>query len=1384
MSMIKDIISHINCMLGCLENYIAIDNGQGCTDINVACENLILGMMNVIYDYNLENYNSKSHIANAKGIDLIDGKRKICVQVTSNHKISKLKDTIENVNKIESLSGYHLKFFVLAHKANNLRDYKIENKESLRFKFDAQQDIIDFHSFSSDIKRLSECKIHTLNAFFCCWLGEEYYNPLFFKEGIENKNQHESFERPEDYYPREISVIGGDGFPIEKYIYIERYKSHTLVEYIQNKVIDYTGKHWLLIAAGQTGKSYEVKNLAFLLSQTDDTFPVVFEAKNFKDKSQKINIPFYYSEEHIVFIIDGIDEISGEELRDSFYYQVYNLISIHPELRILMTCRRNYIHETRYAGFKILFLNDLSFKEIKEIVYNSDICFPDDFLNKIKNKILYSIVGNPFFLKAMMQYYKQNDEVQDNRLKLYRYLIDCSYIAENEKKKGRLIHRKTDGDTLLKKIALVLQFIEQKSISELELKGDVHLNDSDIELCMSFAIFHCDEFRNYSFELNSFQMYYVADFLMGKTIEKILDFISYNKHNVSRIRPEWYDVFELLLSSMNIEDERRKYLLEWTFENDVEALLNVDPNSLEYEFKDKIFKTILQDYKEKQIASSPHMGIDFPRKLASFCSTDESLQFFIIEYKNEKKLGPYLYLLSFVYCFINSDYIILSGYVEELKNVTYKNIKEFGAIEETKWYEALYTPLRNNIFSNRDDIYKLIELTNDISDVELKICIFRLIKETDLCDNFFYFTISNESYIHNYRRKGDYAVHMVSRDSVVYALTHIKAYENVKKLWINYSRIINKKYSHIENRDQHKFRCEILKLTEKYIGSHLEIIDYIKEACIYECKNMYLGYSSDVIIQDYRDFFIRNSLCYNLNFLCEEFYEALKGSKTYQEINRLYIEIILVITEDEFNKLAAEWDANDIYRCYLIDRLRKIPLPALNKVIVEWINKKFIQAKKLHENTLDEKQKNLKEISLIFDRQQFKDIINHIIEEYSPISRKELRIRINENGEDKINNYVMQYLQNYVENESYEYDIISIKESLDDDIAYHCFIGDVVYQNGNMEFTDTQKVIIKDSLIHLISHRDSIRFFEKVIQLILRFDLDLDKEIIVDLLPYAGVSYCTNSQKGEYIYFIDYVRKKLGEDIRKLDQTKISSVLNFCGESNWTKISELIVQQKMIVLYSDICKKINESENYNLELTDSLLNDAHGGVYILKKNFNIFCSEVQIHILEQLSFIPEHRDWVLETAIRYKSLFTSEENKKVLLVLLRLGCDEALDECIKLLSNNINSICSPSFAPSLINYADLRFLPKLIILLKAVWSYKDPFNNWIERTKEVLIKIAERNLEQYNTVNEALCKIKDEDYKYISNLSYFIDELKKFDPRLKEGKINIAKALDIINERS
>lgn len=91
----RDCIEHIEKMLSCLSHYIEISNSQGTNDINVACENLVLMLMNSVYGYKLENFNGKSHMSNAAGIDLIDLTNKVCVQVTSKQTKKKLDDTLK-----------------------------------------------------------------------------------------------------------------------------------------------------------------------------------------------------------------------------------------------------------------------------------------------------------------------------------------------------------------------------------------------------------------------------------------------------------------------------------------------------------------------------------------------------------------------------------------------------------------------------------------------------------------------------------------------------------------------------------------------------------------------------------------------------------------------------------------------------------------------------------------------------------------------------------------------------------------------------------------------------------------------------------------------------------------------------------------------------------------------------------------------------------------------------------------------------------------------------------------------------------------------------------------------------------------------------------------
>lgn len=401
----KDSIEHIEKMLSCLSKYIEISNHQGTNDINVTCENLVILLLNSAYDYKLENFNGKRHLSNAAGIDLIDTSSKKCVQVTSNQTKKKIDDTIKSCKENHLLKNYQLKFFIISDKAKR----SLRSRKDLDFGFDGANDIIDFQSFCAHLKSIDHERVIELDRRIMSWLGERYYFIDDFSTAIQAEDKKDDFIHEDVYYSRKISAYSNEDHSIfiERAVNPDKFREYTLKEYVTGEAKGFDSNYWLLIAAGQAGKSYEAKNLCAQLKNEPDFFPVFYEAKKFND-NPSLDIPCYWQTNHIVFVIDGYDEIVSDELRGNFLKQLENLHRIYPKLRIVLTSRRNFISgENFLPHFKRLYLEDLCFDEVKEIAYQSGIDNPDNFLKLIQDNSLYSLAYVPFYLKGLMDYYQK-----------------------------------------------------------------------------------------------------------------------------------------------------------------------------------------------------------------------------------------------------------------------------------------------------------------------------------------------------------------------------------------------------------------------------------------------------------------------------------------------------------------------------------------------------------------------------------------------------------------------------------------------------------------------------------------------------------------------------------------------------------------------------------------------------------------------------------------------------------------------------------------------------------------------------------------------------------------------------------------------------------------
>lgn len=76
---------------------IEIDNRSGYQDANKDAENTFCFILNIIYDYQLENLNKIKN--NFPGIDLGDDKNRISVQVTSENSKKKIQDTLDTFER-------------------------------------------------------------------------------------------------------------------------------------------------------------------------------------------------------------------------------------------------------------------------------------------------------------------------------------------------------------------------------------------------------------------------------------------------------------------------------------------------------------------------------------------------------------------------------------------------------------------------------------------------------------------------------------------------------------------------------------------------------------------------------------------------------------------------------------------------------------------------------------------------------------------------------------------------------------------------------------------------------------------------------------------------------------------------------------------------------------------------------------------------------------------------------------------------------------------------------------------------------------------------------------------------------------------------------------
>ncbi len=148
-------IEAITEKIAALQTELEFVGKAGLYNLNKHCEGFIQGLLNIVYDFKLENLNRL--VSNFPGLDLGDRKSGVAYQVTSESSTDKIEDCLDKVIRYKHYETFSdIRFFLLQKKQ---KTYPISIVFPPGFEFDPKTQIINFFDLLKVIEYLPDEKL-------------------------------------------------------------------------------------------------------------------------------------------------------------------------------------------------------------------------------------------------------------------------------------------------------------------------------------------------------------------------------------------------------------------------------------------------------------------------------------------------------------------------------------------------------------------------------------------------------------------------------------------------------------------------------------------------------------------------------------------------------------------------------------------------------------------------------------------------------------------------------------------------------------------------------------------------------------------------------------------------------------------------------------------------------------------------------------------------------------------------------------------------------------------------------------------------------------------------------------------------------------------------
>jgi len=522
----------ISQLLSRFKEQVKILNSNGEFSINIHAENILLQILNKIYDCNLKNVNYQEGKMYSS-IDLRDEAKRLAIQVTSTADFEKIRHTlIKFIEKRLPDQFDRLLIFLISDKKEKYSQTKIDKILKGRFTFSIQ-DILDQSDIYTELNSQNNMdKINFVEAYlerqfsdnkedFTKW--DLYCKGLFeYDQYIQNLYKYLDIKGFSPRINNTLVKISLENIyvPLELRLENNEERSREFVEhkerkfYSVDKAVNDFGKLVILGDPG-SGKSTVLRYLAYSLCSkrikggfSSDLVPLLIKGAEFSkyvyhsskslseyiidhlDKRYELLFTQKLEEGQLLLLVDGIDEINVPSLKHDVVNRINAFIAQYPKIKIVVSSRIIGYRETRLNGnFSHLEVSKFSDDQIRQFVNNWYSCIFSDLNEKesyIENKAKelylsirenYSVLKmatNPLLVTIIALIHYQGSTLPEKRASLYDIATSTfleHWVKQRDTKRNSIL----DKDLLIEILAPISFYIHLNYstglITEKELKG-------------------------------------------------------------------------------------------------------------------------------------------------------------------------------------------------------------------------------------------------------------------------------------------------------------------------------------------------------------------------------------------------------------------------------------------------------------------------------------------------------------------------------------------------------------------------------------------------------------------------------------------------------------------------------------------------------------------------------------------------------------------------------------------------------------------------------------------------------------------------------------------------------------------------------------------------